>query len=120
MKTRVLPWIAAACGAKGFLHWGFDSWYVTKDPFHDLTPGGLPPGDAWIVYPGSKGPIDSIRWEQTRDGIDDHALLMKALVKNYGATVALIKQVVKTFSAYDTSVENFRNVRHQLLELDAG
>jgi hypothetical protein len=118
MKTRLIPWIAFGCGARGFLHWGYDSWYVTKDPFHDLTPQGLPPGDGWIVYPGANGPIDSIRWEQLRDGVGDYELLGKAMAKDYGAAVQTIKQVVKTFSVYDTSIENFRKVRHELLEMD--
>ena len=38
----------------------------------DITPVN---GNGLLVYPGPQGPIDSIRWECIRDGIEDYGYL---------------------------------------------
>lgn len=121
LMTRVIPWIGFSCGASGFLHWGYNSWYTTtKDPLTDVTPSpDIPPGDGWIVYRGPNGPIDSIRWEQTRDGMDDYEVLRLAGLKDVDKTHQLLREVVHSLSEYDMDVPNFRRVRHQLLALAA-
>ena len=63
IKTRVLHWINFRWGFTGYLHWGFNQWRG-GDAFEVLEPphGGstfLPPGDAWIVYPGDRQLLDS-------------------------------------------------------------
>jgi hypothetical protein len=78
LKTRILHWINWRYGMTGYLHWGLNFW--ARDPFHqDRIRAGeeddLPPGDCWIVYPGPDGPMDSVRWEQMREGIQDFELL---------------------------------------------
>ena len=61
----------------GFLHWGFNFWnsMLSKkqiDPFRvtdaDL---GFPSGDAFLVYPGEEGPIESIRMEVFYEALQD-------------------------------------------------
>ncbi len=75
VKTRILHWINWRYRLTGYLHWGLNYW--TEDPFHeDRLKPEYPPGDSWIVYPGADGPIDSIRWEQMREGIQDYELLL--------------------------------------------
>jgi hypothetical protein len=74
LKTRILHWINWRYHLTGYLHWGLNYW--TDDPFHqDRIRDGLPPGDCWIVYPGPDGPIESLRWEQMREGLQDFELL---------------------------------------------
>jgi len=74
LKTRVLHWINWRYQLTGYLHWGLNYW--TEDPFHsDRIRDSLPPGDCWIVYPGPDGPMDSLRWEQMREGLQDYELL---------------------------------------------
>ncbi|UCC68477.1 MAG: DUF4091 domain-containing protein [Armatimonadota bacterium] len=74
LKTRILHWINWRYRLTGYLHWGLNFW--TDDPFHqDRIRDDLPPGDCWIVYPGPDGPLDSLRWEQMREGIQDFELL---------------------------------------------
>jgi len=74
LKTRILHWINWRYRLTGYLHWGLNFW--TSDPFNDdRSREDLPPGDCWIVYPGPHGPVDSIRWEQMREGIQDYELL---------------------------------------------
>ena len=74
LKTRILHWINWRYDLTGYLHWGLNFW--ADDPFDgDRIREDLPPGDCWIVYPGPDGPLDSIRWEQMREGIQDYELL---------------------------------------------
>ncbi|MCD6350506.1 MAG: DUF4091 domain-containing protein [Armatimonadetes bacterium] len=73
---RVLFWQLHRYRITGFLYWAVDYW--TKDPWKDpLTyPGGN--ADGSLLYPGKTGPVDSLRWEATRDGIEDYDYLALA------------------------------------------
>ncbi|MFQ6097652.1 MAG: glycoside hydrolase domain-containing protein [Armatimonadota bacterium] len=73
LKTRILHWMNWHFEAPGYLHWGLNHW--TDDPFASTQKGNLPPGDAFIIYPGSEGPMNSIRWEAMRDGLEDYEYL---------------------------------------------
>lgn len=65
----------------GFLHWGFNFWYTQYstraiDPFRVTDAGGnFPSGDAFLVYPGLEGPLDSIRGEVFREALQDQRAL---------------------------------------------
>lgn len=88
-KIRMAGWLFYKLGAKGFLHWGHNYWFVfcsstMGDPFSDSSLGywpGLPYGDPFVVYPGTNGPIDSIRWEVFSESLQDYALLQSAGIK---------------------------------------
>lgn len=88
-KLRMAGWLFYKLGAKGFLHWGHNYWYVfctgtMGDPFHDGANGawpGLPYGDPFVVYPGPEGPISSVRWEVFSESLQDYALLQSAGVR---------------------------------------
>jgi hypothetical protein len=67
IQARVLHWFNYRFGLTGYLHWGFNSW--TDDPFE--APGQHR-GDGWHVYPKKGGLLDSLRWEQMRNGIQDY------------------------------------------------
>lgn len=84
--------------ALGFLHWGYNFWYVMDlgfnavpqnliDPFTDGAVGttsggeGEPYGDSFVVYPGKDGPIDSIRWEVFAESLQDYTLLQTLGIK---------------------------------------
>lgn len=121
IKTRLLHWINYKYGATGYLHWGYNHW-TAESPFtHTLRPHGGPPylpaGDAWIVYPGQQGPLDSIRHEAMRDGIADHELLCQLAEKNPEAAKRLADRHVLSFDRYDINVETFRETRRELLTL---
>ncbi len=71
-QIRSLHWINFSERLGGYLHWGLNHW--TGDPFG--TPDeGLPPGDTHVIYPGSHGPLSSIRWEIERESIEDFEYL---------------------------------------------
>jgi hypothetical protein len=65
----------------GFLQWGYNFWYAQYsthpiDPFKVTDAGGnFPPGDAFLVYPGADGPLDSIRGEVFREALQDQRAL---------------------------------------------
>ena len=70
IQSRTLHWLNYRFGLTGYLHWGFNSW--TDDPFE--APGQHR-GDGWHVYPKKGGLLDSLRWEQMRNGIQDYECL---------------------------------------------
>lgn len=120
IKTRLLHWINFRYGATGYLHWGYNQWTQDSPFTHTTRPHGgpeyLPAGDPWIVYPGEKGPLDSIRFEAMRDGIVDHELLCMLAEKDPGAAQKLAQRHILDFDKYETDVEVFRASRRELLE----
>lgn len=120
IKTRLLHWINFKYGATGYLHWGYNQWTADSPYTHTTRPHGGPPylpaGDPWIVYPGHDGPIDSIRFEAMRDGIEDHELLSQLAERDPKAAQAFAARMVQDFDKYDTNVEHFRAVRRELLK----
>lgn len=125
IKTRLLHWINFRYGVTGYLHWGYNYW-GDHDPFRQLAipwDGGaqyLPAGDAWIVYPGKEGPLDSIRFEAMRDGIVDHELLSRLAERDEAAARRIAERFVLDFDKYDTDVARFRAARRELLERLSG
>jgi hypothetical protein len=92
---RMSGWLFYHLKPEGFLHWGYNYWYVMDlgfnqetqvlvDPFLDgAAPSGgagagSPYGDHFVVYPGPDGPLDSIRWEVFAESLQDYALLQTA------------------------------------------
>jgi len=84
-RVRVLHWINSSEDLRGYLHWGWNFW--GNDPFGPPS-DELPPGDTHVVYPGSQGPIDSIRWEIQRESLEDFEYLELLAAK----TAAVQKQ----------------------------
>jgi hypothetical protein len=87
-RIRVLHWINFSERLSGYLHWGLTCW--EGDPF-GVPSAGLPPGDTHVIYPGSQGPLSSIRWEIQRESIEDFEYLELLTAK----TAALKKQLGK-------------------------
>ncbi len=69
--NRVLHWLNYRYDLTGFLHWGWNQW-ISDDPFEDA---GKHVGDGWHVYPAKNGLLNSLRWEQMRNGIQDYEYL---------------------------------------------
>ncbi len=75
IEHRILPWQAWALGVRGMHHWCVNHVEKGQDPYAnpaDVTPVN---GDGLLLYPGKDGPVDSIRWELLRDGIEDYDYL---------------------------------------------
>ena len=73
IETRILYWLNYRLGLTGFLHWGFNQW--TDNPYETMNRIATGAGDAWTVYPKKGGLIDSVRWEATRNGLQDYEYL---------------------------------------------
>lgn len=71
-ESRMLPWMAFHSGLAGYLRWAYTSW--PPDVWHHPQTRWHT-GDTFFVYPGKNGPIDSTRWEQLRQGIEDYEAL---------------------------------------------
>jgi outer membrane protein assembly factor BamB len=65
---RMQPWVAFRYGMSGAGYWVYSQtqgWF--EDPARNVEYGA--------VYPTPEGPVDSKRWEATREGIQDYELL---------------------------------------------
>jgi hypothetical protein len=133
IESRILHWLNYRFGLKGYLHWGFNSW--TDDPF---KAPGQHRGDGWHVYPKKGGLINSLRWEQMRNGIQDYEYLcmledkiskIKArlaerlsIIEPSRRSVEIASQVVKSINNYDKNPGTLYDVKKQiineLLDLD--
>jgi hypothetical protein len=123
LKTRVLHWMNYRWDLTGYLHWGWNAW--TPDPFNELEPewgGGstLPAGDAFIVYPGATGVLDSIRYEQMLEGIQDYELLRSLGERKREAAQAIAEEVAPSFTDYMREPARFRAARSRLLKAFEG
>ena len=119
IKTRILQWINFKWGFTGYLHWGFNHWRG-GDPFKVLEPhhGGqtyLPAGDAWIVYPGKKAVLDSMRHEAMRDSVEDYELLRLLEEKDPEQAKRLADSLIRSFEDYERDCSVFRAARIKLL-----
>ncbi len=121
IKTRLLHWINYRYGIPGYLHWGYNAWRL--DPFQEttgiITESGnvLPGGDAWIVYPGFRRILSSIRLEAMRDGIVDYELLSRLEETHPEEVRELARRVVYQFDRYDMNIPAFRAKRRRVLQL---
>ncbi len=71
MNSRIMHWLNYRFDATGYLHWGWNQW--TEDPYKEV---GMHIGDGWHVYPVKDGVINSLRWEEMRNGIQDYDCFM--------------------------------------------
>jgi hypothetical protein len=83
---RILFWQAWALGVRGFHYWAMNFVEEGQNPYVsqlDITPTN---GDGFLVYPGATGPVNSIRWENIRDGIEDYDYLVLLKVRGLEAS----------------------------------
>ncbi|MBA7623814.1 hypothetical protein ES703_31213 [subsurface metagenome] len=81
VESRMLPWFASKYKLDGFLRWAYCSWprNVFENPAFKYVEG-----DEYQVYPGTSGPISSIRWELLKEGIEDFELVTRLRKKLKG------------------------------------
>ena len=114
-RNRILGMQLFKFDAAGFLHWGYNFWYSQYsvrpiDPFTTTDAGhAFPSGDAFLVYPGEHGPIDSLRFEVFREALQDvRALRLLGDRIGHDAVVALLEDGLEkplSFSEYPHSAE---------------
>lgn len=76
-RNRIIGMQLYKYGIEGFLHWGYNFWFsrLSKkqiEPFQNTDANyGFPSGDAFLVYPGEDGPIESIRLKVFHEALQD-------------------------------------------------
>lgn len=126
-RTRIIGMQLYRNGAKGFLHWGYNFYNTalsrrSVDPFFETDAGGsFQSGDSFIVYPGEKGAIDSLRLESFREGMQDYRALL--LLEKYAGREKVLaflhEEGIDGFTQYPHGHEKFLAVRQKLNELIA-
>ena len=128
IQSRVLHWFNYRFDLKGYLHWGYNSW--TDDPFE--APGQHR-GDGWHVYPKKGGLLDSLRWEQMRNGIQDYEYLwlledkvrqmrsgmsgrVSALVEPSRRSLEIAASVVRTTADYSNDPNVLYAAKRQIID----
>jgi hypothetical protein len=71
IDSRLMHWLNYRFDATGYLHWGWNQW--TEEPYKAV---GMHIGDGWHVYPVKDGVLNSLRWEEMRNGIQDYECFM--------------------------------------------
>lgn len=109
-RTRMLGVQLYKYDLAGFLHWGYNFWYSQYSVDQDIDPyrvsdagRSFPSGDAFLVYPGKDGPVDSLRNELIREAMQDLRAL-RAVEEKIGRekTLALVeKDLEKPISMTD-------------------
>jgi hypothetical protein len=75
LESRYLGWIVWKWDFDGYIRWAWNFWPATlwDQPFFTWHSG-----DMFFVYPGPNRPVDSIRWEMLRQGLEDYECLWLA------------------------------------------
>ena len=124
-RTRILGVQLYYYDIKGFLHWGYNFWNSsvsrsTVNPWlvNDSV-GAYPAGDAFVVYPGKNGPLDSLRLEILSDGWQDYRIAM--LAEKYAGKQAVQaifeEEGMKDFDIYSHEPKNYLKIREKLLNI---
>jgi hypothetical protein len=124
----VFHWLNFSEHLTGYLHWGLNFW--GPDPFG--TPSDtLPPGDTHVIYPGSAGPLNSIRWEIERESLEDFEYLhlltakMADVKKRFPAAtwldperraMELCRRVVPRITATERDPAKIESVRREVAD----
>ncbi|MCY9692837.1 DUF4091 domain-containing protein [Paenibacillus alginolyticus] len=109
-RNRIIGFQLYKFDIRGFLHWGYNFWYSQYarkmvNPFVQTDADrAFPSGDAFLVYPGETGPIESIRMVVFYEALQDvRALEMLEGLIGRERTIALIEEDLElplTFSDY--------------------
>ncbi|MEM2885811.1 MAG: DUF4091 domain-containing protein, partial [Thermoproteota archaeon] len=113
LEVRILHWINFRYDLSGYLHWGLNYW--TANPFSDVEPDNLPPGDAFIIYPGKSGPLSSIRFETLRLGVQDFELLKMLEKIDPEKARSLAERVVGSITEHVRDSKMFEEARRELM-----
>ena len=120
-KVRMGGWLFYKFRMRGLLGGGYNDWYASGtrtliDPFTESSGRAWPSvaaGEPFLVYPGPRGPIDSIRWEIFGEGLSDYALLASAGVQ---ASHRLLS-AIRNFHRFPKDPAWIRKARHEIFSL---
>lgn len=126
LRQVYFGWGAMKYKTSGYLHWGLNQFKYLDDPFeqsvvHHPAPGAapnnfLPAGDTHIIYPGSDGPLSSMRFEAHRLGCEDYELLYLLTLRNARKEQKLVSTLFNSYTDYTTSIKAYRKTKRSLLK----
>jgi hypothetical protein len=124
VRTRIIGYQLYKHDIKGFLHWGYNFWFSQYshkaiDPFKNTDADiSFPSGDAFLVYPGEDGPIESIRLEVFFDALQDlRALQLLESLIGKNEVIELVEGQLEgpiTFKKYPWNSEWLLGIREQI------
>ncbi|HID06464.1 MAG TPA: DUF4091 domain-containing protein, partial [Armatimonadetes bacterium] len=118
LDCRVVFWLTWKHRIDGFLYWSISNWWRVRDPLENTQTFPGANGDGTLIYPGSDGgPIDTIRWENIREGLEDYEyfVLLQKLVNEAvrrGVRNDIIAHARKLLAIDDSLVRNYANWSH--------
>jgi hypothetical protein len=123
-RNRILGIQLYKFNIHGFLQWGYNFWYSQYsrypiDPFKVTDAGcAFPSGDAFVVYPGKNGPIESLRLEVFHEALQDlRALKLLEELIGRKETLKLLEENPDnpiTFKQYPTESSWLLSKREQI------
>ena len=127
LRTRLLHWGNYRYDLKGFLHWGFNMYKASQDPFEENCPShgadgkdNLPAGDTHIAYPGPDGPWPSVRLEAQGRGAEDFELLMILAERDKRLADDITTICVRSFKSFTEDPQVFDTAHRKLLDAVSG
>ena len=105
IDCRIWPWLSWKHDIDGMLYWSITYW--PKNPWMTGEMFPRANGDGSALYPGNDGkPVDSIRWECLRDGMEDYEVFcpLEAAARELGDKRPDLVATIKRLCAIDTSV----------------
>ena len=129
LRTRIIGTQLYRHGLRGFLQWGYNFWYSSLS-IHRINPfevtdalASFPSGDAFVVYPGEDGPINSQRMELILQAFQDHrALTLLEELKGQDYALQLLEEDIPqiTFTDYPKADAWLLNMRERINRVIAG
>lgn len=125
VEGRLLGWLTYRYHSDGLLFWHVNLWpdrppLETADPFLSAweSENSLRmPGDGQLLYPGTEGPLPSIRLANVRDGIEDYEWLqLLERQKGRAAAEAVAAELARGMTDFERSPEKVRAVRSRLAD----
>ena len=121
-RNRVIGVQMYFCGAKGFLHWGYNYYYgvLSHGIFNPMiNPCGYKqiPGASYVVYPDITGePIPSLRMKVFYEAINDYGALqlLETLIGRESVLGFIEKNVGKVNYKYSPTNEELFNLRQKI------
>ena len=132
LEPRLLWWMTYQHKVPGFLYYTMSRWPLQKEPLridgHNKTnwnPASYKTfnGDGSLFCGGPDGPITTVRFENVRDGIEDHELLQllaQRLQDDGKESRSLCNELIPTLTTFTRDARKFAEVRQRLLKRLAG